>query len=416
MRKILVVLARGLADRPVADFDGETPLQRARTPALDRLADSGFSGVWSPDSGDAYPSLDGFLRNFFAYPGSFSSGLMLAAAADVLPKTGEAVLRLNFVCLKPGATSVVMLDPTGFGVTDEENRELIAYLERHMPPDEGESFRFESLGGCEALLFYQRADAGLSPESFRGFSSPHAITGRPIGDHLPGAEAARRFVHFVNDSQMVLSTHAGLREKAETRMFAANSVWLWGGGLAEEVERISEKTGGRDSALITDSQIAKGFAKLGGADVYEPGEKASATVCEALSGHDFVFSLQDVDDISPWREVEEKIEAIERFDAGFMSPLLEELSEPCRILVAVDHGFSVESQEWTTAAVPFAIADFDGENLTPPKRPGGLAGLWQMIRGGDGEQKNLSAGFSEELERAERVYSLDAVKKRLFSG
>ena len=247
MRKILIVLARGLADRPVADFGGETPLQRARTPALDRLAAAGFSGTWSTAAGDAYPSLDGFLNNFFSPSVALSSGLMLAAAAGVLPKAGEAVFRLNFVCLKPGATSVVMLDPRGFGVTDEVNRELIAYLEQRMPPDEGESFRFESLGGCEALLFYQRAGAPLSPESFCGFSPPHAITGRPIGDHMPVAEAARRFVHFVNDSQMVLSTHAGLREKAETRMFAANSVWLWGGGLADEVERISEKTGGRAS-------------------------------------------------------------------------------------------------------------------------------------------------------------------------
>ena len=416
MRKILVVLARGLADRPVADFGGETPLQRAQTPMLDRLAGSGFSGAWSPASDDAHPSLDGFLKNFFGASGALSSGLMLAAAADVLPEAGEAVFRLNFVCLKPGATSVVMLDPTGFGVTDEENRELIAYLERHMPPDEGESFRFEPLGGCEALLYYRRSGAPLSPESFRGFSPPHAITGMPIGEHMPVAEAARRFVHFVNDSQMVLSTHAGLREKAQTRMFAANSVWLWGGGLHAEVGRMSEKAGGRDSALITDSQLAKGFAKLGGADVYEPGEEVSAKVSEALSSHDFVFLLEDVDSISPWREPEEKIGAIERFDAARMSPLLEKLGQPCRILVMVDHGFSVESQEWITDAVPFAMADFDGENLTPPKRPGGLAALWEMIRGGEGRRKKPAVGFSEELAQAGRVYSLDAVKKRLFSG
>ncbi len=416
MRKILMVLARGLADRPVADFGGETPLQRARTPALDRLAGSGFSGVWSLASGEEHPSLDGFLKKFFGFSDALSSGLMLSAAADLLPRAGEAVFRLNFVCLKPGATSVVMLDPTGFGVTDEENRELIAYLERHMPPDEGESFRFESLGGCEALLFYQREGAPLSQESFRGFSPPYAITGKPIGEHMPVAEEARRFVHFVNDSQMVLSTHAGLREKAQTRMFAANSAWLWGGGLAEEVERMSEKTGGRRSALITDSQLAKGFAKLGGADVYEPGEKASAAVSEALSRHDFVFVIEDAADTSPWREPEDKIESIERFDAGFMSPLLEELSGPCRILVAVDCGFSVESQEWIADAVPFAMTDFDGENFTPPKRSGGLAALLNMFRGGDGTRKNSGVGFSEELGHAGRVYTLDAVKKRLLGG
>lgn len=415
MQKILMVLARGFADRPVADFGGETPLQRARTPGLDSLADSGFSGIWSPTPGDAYPSLDGFLKYFFDLPPTLSSGLMLAAAAGHLPEKGEAVFRLNFVCLKPGATSVVMLDPTGFGVTDEENRELIAYLEQQMPPDEGESFRFESLGGSEALFYYKHAGAALSPDSFRGFSPPYAISGSPIGDHMPVEGAARRFVHFVNDSQMVLSTHAGLREKAQTRMFAANSVWLWGGGLDEAVGRVSEKTGGRESALITDSQLAKGFAKLGGADVYQPQEELCATVNEALASHDFVLTIEDADDISPWREPEEKIEAIERLDAGFISPLLEELSEPCRIFVAVDHGFSVESQEWTADPVPFAMADFDGEKLTMPKRPGGLAGLWEMFRGGKEGQQNMPAGFTEQPERTGRVYSCDAVKKRLFS-
>ena len=114
---------------------------------------------------------------------------------------------------------------------------------------------------------------------------------------------------------------------------------------------------------------------------------------EALSRHDFVCLIEDADDVSPWREPEEKIDAIERFDAGFMSSLLKELSGPCRILVAVDCGFRVESQEWAADAAPFAMADFDGENFTPPKRPGGLAALWEMIRGGEGRQKNSDPRF-----------------------
>lgn len=408
-----MVLARGLADRPVAGLGGKTPLQAARTPALDRLAAAGFSGVWSPAAGGAHPSLDGFLRDFFDFPESLSAGLMLAVAAGVPPREGEAVFRLSFVCLKPGATSVVMLDPAGFGVTDEENRELLRYLERHMPPDAGESFRFESLGGHQALLFYR--GAGLSPASFRGFSPPHAIAGQPIGAHMPVAEAARRFVHFVNDSQMVLSTHAGLREKARERMFAANSAWLWGGGLAAEAARVSEKTGGRAAALVTDSALARGFAKLGRADVYEPGENASKAVCEALSKHDFVLSIPEVDEISPWREAVEKVAAIERLDAGFLSPLLETLRAPCRVLVAADGGFSVEAQEWTADTAPFAMADFDGERLSPPRRPWDVLASVRAWAGG-GKRRGAAAGFSEALVGAGRVQSLHAVRKRLLGG
>ncbi len=408
MRKVLMVLARGLADRP--DRSGGAPLRKARTPGLDRLAQAGFAGAWAPTADGAHPSLDGFLNRFFGVAGASSSAFMLATAAGSPPERDEAVFRLSFVCLKPGATSVVMLDPRGFGVTDEENLELLAYLERHMPPGEGESFRFVSLGGNEALFFYRGAP--LPPDALGGFSPPHAITGRPIGDYMPLSSGARRFVHFVNDSQMVLSTHAGLREKAQTRMFAANSAWLWGGGTACEVGRIEEATGGRAPAFVTDSKLAGGFAKLGGADVYEPGEKAAAA-CAALAEHDFVLLVREVDEVSPWREAEDKIEHIERLDEDLVSPLLEGLDAPCRVLVAADAGFCVESQEWLAGGAPFAMADFDGERLAPPKPPRGLAGLWEKVRG---RRESAAASFAEAAPEGARLHALNAVRRRLFAG
>ena len=47
MRCILVILD-GLGDRGVAAFGGQTPLQRARTPNLDRLAALGMNGLLHP--------------------------------------------------------------------------------------------------------------------------------------------------------------------------------------------------------------------------------------------------------------------------------------------------------------------------------------------------------------------------------
>ena len=43
--KYLIILGDGMADEPVAELGGRTPLQAARTPAMDRVAASGASGL-----------------------------------------------------------------------------------------------------------------------------------------------------------------------------------------------------------------------------------------------------------------------------------------------------------------------------------------------------------------------------------
>ncbi len=43
--KYLVLLADGMADYPVAELDGQTPLQVARTPNMDRLAAQSLIGL-----------------------------------------------------------------------------------------------------------------------------------------------------------------------------------------------------------------------------------------------------------------------------------------------------------------------------------------------------------------------------------
>ncbi len=43
-RKYVVLIGDGMADYPLAELDGRTPLQAARTPHLDRLARKGTLG------------------------------------------------------------------------------------------------------------------------------------------------------------------------------------------------------------------------------------------------------------------------------------------------------------------------------------------------------------------------------------
>jgi len=44
MKKIIYVLIDGVADRPVKELGGMTPLERAKTPNLDRIAANSVMG------------------------------------------------------------------------------------------------------------------------------------------------------------------------------------------------------------------------------------------------------------------------------------------------------------------------------------------------------------------------------------
>src|SRR2546428_1743945 len=57
-RKVVLLIADGLADRPVIDYDYKTPLEYANTPNMDRLAKGGLVGQLDPISPGVRPGSD----------------------------------------------------------------------------------------------------------------------------------------------------------------------------------------------------------------------------------------------------------------------------------------------------------------------------------------------------------------------
>ncbi len=228
--KVLVLVGGGIAGPPRAELGDRTPLEAAETPALDRLAREGEAGGWLTASPLGHGGADAALLELLG-GGSTPRGPLEAAGAGIPLREGEAAFRADFVCLKPGTTSVVMIDAVGCGLSDEEGADLASYLTQNLSGDPGEEIRLHPLGENRALLTYRKEGFGGDEEAFGGFSPPAEVLGQPIGRHLPTTKAARRFVHLVSDSQMILARHPGMMKKLETSMFAANSLWLWGGGL-----------------------------------------------------------------------------------------------------------------------------------------------------------------------------------------
>jgi 2,3-bisphosphoglycerate-independent phosphoglycerate mutase len=383
--KVLVLIGGGFAGVPLAELGDRTPLEAARTPALDRLAREGQVGGWlAPLGGGADAALLDLLGG-----GNVPRGPLEAAGAGIPLREGEAAFRADFVCLKPGTTSVIMIDAAGRGLSDKEGADLASHLTQNLPADPGEEIRLHPLGGNRALLTYRKEGFG-GEEALGGFSPPAEVLGLPIGDHLPSGKAARRFVHLMTDSQMILSRHPELVEKRETQMFTANSLWLWGGGLGAPVPpvpQISAVLGAKSVALISLSLASAGLGRLGGAETIlaggGPEGRREAVEAARGSGAEVVFLCTDeAADAALLGDPEAEVAAIETIDREIFSPLLSDPSKNsgggCRILFLSGRAATRETPK--NPETPYAMADWDAGALCPPRPPSGLAGVWAGLR------------------------------------
>src|SRR5262249_41711905 len=122
--KYAIVIPDGCADEPLAELDGRTPLQAARTPNMDRVAQLGAVGradnvppSLTPASDAATPSLSGYAP-FQVYTGR--APLEVAAMGIPLGPDDWAV-RCNLVHVRDGN----MTDFTAGHIPSEDGRPLI---------------------------------------------------------------------------------------------------------------------------------------------------------------------------------------------------------------------------------------------------------------------------------------------------
>lgn len=107
-RKLLVAIADGIGDRPIHAFNGRTPLQVAKTPHLDWVAEHGQTGLMDP----IYPGIPVgtdmghlilFGNDHHLYPGR---GPIEAAGVGIDLKEGDVAFRCNFATI--GSNNIVV--------------------------------------------------------------------------------------------------------------------------------------------------------------------------------------------------------------------------------------------------------------------------------------------------------------------
>ena len=364
LMKYVLVIGDGMADYPVPELDGKTPLQVARKPNMDSIAAKGRSGLlrtvpdgFNPGSDTAILSLLGYDPRQF----SVARGALESAARGITLEEHDVAFRCNLITAENG----VLVDHSAGHITTPEAEQLMAAVKDAFEKP-GEVDFFTGLDYRHFLVMRNLPDSNLIE-----CAPPHDFIGERVEAVLPKAKstkaenAANLLRRMVLDSKAVLEAHPvnAARRKAGKRM--GNMIWPWGGGEKPSLPTFEEKYG-LHAAVISAVDLFKGIAVYtdmqvinvpGATGMYDTNYEGKAEAAlRALEENDFVFvHVEAPDEAGHERNAKRKVKAIEDLDARLLAPLLEGLREPYTISVLPDHPTPITVGTHTSDPVPFAI-------------------------------------------------------------
>jgi len=363
--KYIIVLGDGMADEPLENYGGKTPLQMANTPEIDRLAKLGRTGQLMTVPEGMHPGSEIANMSVLGYdvPKVFEGrGTLEAASMGVVLEPGDLALRCNVITL---AGENIKNHSAGH-ISNAEAHELIDFLNEKLGSDriifhKGVSYRH--------LLVIKGGKKQLA------CTPPHDVPGKPWKDYLPKskAEEANDTAALLNElilkSMEILPTHPVNLKRKEAGKDIANSIWPWSPGYKPEMPTLKEMYGIEKSAVISAVDLIQGIGVYAGMKVihvegatglydtnYEG--KAQATI-EALKECDLVYlHIEASDEAGHEGNVELKTKTIEYLDHRVVKYLVEEtakMSEPVAIAVLPDHPTPCATTVHTKDPVPFII-------------------------------------------------------------
>lgn len=368
--KHLIILGDGMSDHPIESLGGLTPLEYASTPAFDRLALEGRSGLlvtipegFSPGSEVANTAILGYDLNE-VYEGR---GPLEAASIGYDMQPDDLAMRCNIVTLADGKIK----NHHGGHLTTEEGRQLIEYLDERLGSDPvkfipGIQYRHLLVikGGSKHIVCAPPHDH--PGEEWRGLLVRPEENAPEEEGRLSPRETADLVNNLIAKSQELLRQHPFNKN----RQVPANSIWPWSPGYRPAMLSLQEmypqiKTG----AVITAVDLIRGIGKYAGLQPVDVEgatglantnyEGKAAAAIEALREKDFVFlHVEATDEAGHDGDIQLKIKAIEHLDHRIAGPILDEVQswdEPVSIALLPDHATPAELRIHRGEPVPFTI-------------------------------------------------------------
>jgi 2,3-bisphosphoglycerate-independent phosphoglycerate mutase len=366
--KYLILLGDGMADEPIEALGNITPLEHAKTPYMDVMAQRGTLGLIDTIPSGLPAGSDVANLSVLGYDPCLcysGRGPLEAANMGISLRPRDVAFRCNLVALSDDQNPV-MEDFTAGHITSGEARQIIEDLDRAFG---SEMFRFYPGVGYRHLLIWKDGDVDVRA------TPPHDITGQPISPYLPSGAGGDELNRLIKISREFLANHPVNRTRRKRGTLAANSIWPWGQGRAPRISKITDIyriRGGMISAvdLLNGIGVYAGLEILhvegatGYTDTNYRGKANKALA--ALSELDFVFiHVEAPDEMGHEGNLEGKIKAIEDFDRDVVGTVLEGIKKfgEYRVAVLSDHPTPIRIKTHSSDPSPFAVlSSRDAEN------------------------------------------------------
>ena len=362
--KVVQVLLDGLGDRTYAALDHQTPLEAARTPNLDKLAEMGMNGVFHAGSpGRCFPSETAHFSMFgydlAAFPGR---GLLEASGAGIAFDDADVLVlaHLSGVRMVPEPETGRGMLVLAYGRDDiPGKREAMGRYFNDLTPWACGGFRFtlHQTGRNDAILAIKATDGGRASPDISD-SDPVGI-GMPMGritalaespepqSAMMSADALNQYLCWCYE-RLDAAGDAGKQYGANHRSgVRGNFLATQRAGRRVPLEPFVEKWGFR-AAMIASGSVYQGLARELGmgfvraADTGSPGTDLAGRIELALAdtAYDFIHvHTKAPDEASHKGDPLVKTRVIEELDQGLAGLLqaLESGNQDLLAVVTADH-------------------------------------------------------------------------------
>ncbi len=365
--KYLVVLFDGMADYPVPELGGKTPLEAADTPNIDALAKTATVGLVKSVDDGMKPGSDVANLSILGYdPKKYYTGRspLEAGSIGIDMKNTDVSLRCNLVTLTDEANyeDKTILDYCADDISSEDAEVLVKYLAEKL---NNEEFTFYNGVSYRHCLIWDNGTTDVGT-----LTPPHDITGKPIKDYVPNHPNAEKLYDLMKKSYDLLKDHPLNLERIKNGKRPANSIWLWGEGVRAQLDDFKEKYGLKGS-MISAVDLLKGIGKFAGMNVVQVDGvtgyidtnfegKAQAAIEEFKNGQDFVYiHVEAPDECGHRNEIDNKVKAISIIDKVILGPVTEYLRSQgdFKVLVTPDHATPLSLMTHTNDPIPFFMYD-----------------------------------------------------------
>lgn len=359
--KYIMIVPDGMADYPVEILGNKTPLEAARTPNLDYMAQHGMTGLVKTIPDKCAPGSDIGNLALLGYDPekSFSGRAPLEAAnMGITLADDEVAFRCNLVTIAEDK----MFDYSAGHISTKEAQDLMDALNQQIEEDNvrfvtGKSYRHLMIMKVRNVSEYIKVKC----------TPPHDIINKEIKKYLPQGSAALPLLRIMEKSERILKNHSVNTVRLDLKENPANRIWLWGQGTRPKLTAFKERFG-IEGSIISAVDLVNGIGRLAGLQViqvpgitgyYDTNYRGKAEYAlKSLKDRDFVFiHIEAPDEAGHNGDAKAKMQCIEHIDREIVGPVLNyfDKNDDFRVVVLPDHPTPVSLRTHSREPVGFVM-------------------------------------------------------------